>query len=139
MDAGDRKKRKVEFEQDTKQEKNDDQEVEEFFALIRSNREIRERMNMMNASSSAVKRVNIEQQNKVVNDNVPVAVAVEETPWKPTFRPEDFMEDGPSTSNQNVVFVLGEESLKKEENKEDEKKDDDDGGVHVGLNLNLFL
>lgn len=150
MDGG-RKKRKTEDAE--VEEDNEEEKMEEFYALIRSTRDIREWMFM-----SSVDRLRLEENQKKKADhdqNKPIAV------WNPTFEPEDFREDQPAQKELSAaadaapplppapaaatsMIINQEEAGPSNSRKEyDEAKDQGDdkagGEDHHDLDLNLSL
>lgn len=147
---GEKKKRKMEDEED------DDQKIELFFALIKSTREVQEKL--MKGEHKGIRKAN--------EDKPPPQPVV----WNPSFRPEDFMEDvvqlkaagcGSSTSNTVTPRTSFGEGRDKEEtymmeevepppvsvsvaatgtcNTEDKEPEDVDKGADTDLDLNLSL
>ncbi|XWS58066.1 hypothetical protein CRYUN_Cryun08bG0003200 [Craigia yunnanensis] len=123
MESG-RKKRKMgngeEEEEDADEEEEEEEKVEKFFALIRSTRELRDRLrNVQNGSKEEEEKK--KQEEKLVG-----------TVWNPTFQPEDFMVDSKS-KNPLVVNDAGPSS------KREEEKETKEGGEDSGLDLKLSL
>ena len=105
MEINGSKKRKICNEElDEEKQKEEEEKIETFFALVRNMRETRDRWK--NKMSE-----NIKEENKVV-------VGV----WKPTFKLEDFAEEGASKSNNiNCVNII--------------KEDDTEKGINLKLSL----
>ncbi|XP_022742070.1 protein NIM1-INTERACTING 3-like [Durio zibethinus] len=121
MECG--KKRKMENE---KEEESDDEEEEEkvkkFFALIRSTREMRDRLrNVPNGSKEEEEKKKKKQEEKSVA-----------AMWNPKFQPEDFMEDSKS-KNPLSVNDAGPSS------KREQEKETKEGGEDSSLDLKLSL
>ncbi|CAK9155333.1 unnamed protein product, partial [Ilex paraguariensis] len=107
-----RRKRKMGNE-----EENEEAKMEKFFALIRSIREVQERMTRgLGKSKEAEKKATKEKAVQV---------------WTPSFRPEDFMEEAPSRGPQTDISGSSDTQNKI---KEDDKEDGGDG-----LDLKLSL
>ena len=125
MESG-RKKRKMGNEEEEKDDDNEEEEEEEeekFFALIRSTREMRDRLrNVPNGSK--------EEEEKKKQEEKSVAAV-----WNPTFQPEDFMEDSKS-KNPLVVNDAGPSSNREQEQG---KETEEGGGEDSGLDLKLSL
>lgn len=92
MEINGSKKRKICNEElDEEKQKEEEEKVETFFALVRRMRETHDRWK--NKVSE-----NIKEENKVVGV------------WKPTFKLEDFAEEGASKSNNiNCANIIKEE------------------------------
>ncbi|EOY11722.1 Uncharacterized protein TCM_026807 [Theobroma cacao] len=130
MESG-RKKRKMgnqeEEEDDEEEEEEDDEEeeeekVEKFFALIRSTREMRDRLrNVPNGSKE-------EEERKKQEEKQVAAV------WNPKFQPEDFMEDS-KPKNLLAVNEAGPSSNREQEQGQDTKEGGEDGGLDLKLSL----
>ena len=131
--AGERKKRKMESKEgEGEGEEDGDEEerkMEMFFALIRSTRDVRDRLR---GTLNEAKEKGSEDQKKLVEKE---SKAI----WNPTFRPEDFMQDDKSKRPPGDVQQAG--PSKREKGEEDEKKDDKEGGGGGGngIDLNLSL
>ncbi|XP_027102501.1 uncharacterized protein [Coffea arabica] len=139
---GERKKRKMDDAE--AEEDNEEEKMETFFALIRSTRDIRERMVMSNADRL---RLEEDQKKRANHDqNKPSAV------WNPTFQPGDFMEDQPAQKELCTpppppppgMIINQEEAGPSNSRKEaDVAQDQDDhkagGEHHHDLDLNLSL
>ncbi|KAK6911686.1 NPR1/NH1-interacting protein [Dillenia turbinata] len=115
---GERKKRKVE------REENEEERMEKFFALIRSTKEVRDRLL---GEGSELKE---KEKKEAAEGEKQRAV------WNPTFRPEDFMENppqhqtgGPSKQEESPADQPGT-------SKQNEAKEDD-VGKELDLNLSL--
>jgi hypothetical protein len=128
--AGERKKRKMESEkgEGEGEEDGDEEErkMEMFFALIRSTRDVRDRLR---GGLNEAKEKGSEDQKKLVEKE---SKAI----WNPTFRPEDFMQDDKSKRPPGDVQEAG--PSKREKGEEDDKEDDKGGGGN-GIDLNLSL
>lgn len=97
MEISASKKRKICNEElDEEKQKEEEEKIETFFALVRSMRETRERWK--NKMSE-----NIKEENKVVGV------------WKPTFKLEDFAEEGGASKNNNIncANILEEDDTEK--------------------------
>lgn len=100
MEINGNKKRKICNEElDEEKQKEEEEKIETFFALVRNMRETRDRWK--NKMSE-----NIKEENRVVGV------------WKPTFKLEDFAEEGASKSNNNII-----------------KEDDTEKGINLKLSL----
>ncbi|XVF05912.1 hypothetical protein REPUB_Repub06bG0002600 [Reevesia pubescens] len=128
MESG-RKKRKM-GNGEEKDIEEEEEKVEKFFALIRSTREMRDRLrNVPNGSKEE------ELEKKKLQEEKSVAAAV----WNPTFQPEDFMEeDSKSKINHPLVVNDAGPSSKREQEQEQEKETNEEG-EDTGLDLNLSL
>nr|XP_011468404.1 PREDICTED: protein NIM1-INTERACTING 1 [Fragaria vesca subsp. vesca] len=115
MEGGERKKRKMEFEEEDEEEK-----IEKFFALIKSTRQVCE---MLKGSSNWPLKKKDESYKK---EDDPV----KRTTWNPAFQPEDFLDqDDKATS-------AGHSACPSKIQEEDEKEEDEGGN---GLDLKLSL
>ncbi|XVF41727.1 hypothetical protein PTKIN_Ptkin01aG0303100 [Pterospermum kingtungense] len=126
MESG-RKKRKMGDKNDDDEE---EKEVEKFFALLRSTREMRDRLRKVPNIGSKEEEDKKKQEEKSVS-------AI----WNPTFQLEDFM-DGSNSKSKNPLVVNDAEgpSSKIEKEKEKEKeKEAKEGGEDSGLDLKLSL
>ncbi|XP_051135840.1 protein NIM1-INTERACTING 3 [Andrographis paniculata] len=103
MDDGDRRKRKI------TEEDSDEEKMERFFALVKSTRELRERMNF-----------GIKEK---ASENKPPAAAV----WNPTFKPEDFADPPEKTVEKPAAAEGGK------------RGSDGEKGGDEELDLNLSL
>ncbi|KAK2977194.1 hypothetical protein RJ640_008819, partial [Escallonia rubra] len=93
---GERRKRKI--EQNEQREDDEEGKMAKFFSLIRSTKEVRERI--MGGAAAVGKS---KEEQKLGNEEKPA------TTWNPTFRSEDFMEDGqgqPSTFRDRYMHVF---------------------------------
>ena len=122
---GERKKRKMENEGG---EEDEEEKMEKFFALIRSTREVRNRL--MRTGANLIEK---EEGKKVEKDK---ALLV----WNPTFQPEDFIDeednDKSKSSNPGATTPAGPSNKKEEKDHEEEDKE---GGGDDGLDLKLSL
>ncbi|KAI3445456.1 hypothetical protein Pfo_002121, partial [Paulownia fortunei] len=118
---GEKKKRKM---VDADQEENEEEKMEKFFALIKSTREVRERM--VTAG---------ENKEKVGGDKPQAAAtaAMAMGAWNPTFRLEDFMEAPPP-----VPPPATEKAAEAGPSTEGEKQESDEKSEKE-LDLNLSL
>lgn len=115
-----RRKRKIE-------EENEEAKIEEFFALIRSTREIRDRLRRNSNQDNKKKTSDHNYHNKAINGSV----------WNPTFRIEDFLEDHKTTP---VVIRIGQEGPSNQKEGKEEgiyHKEQDKGDNGLDLNLSL--
>ncbi|PKI44541.1 protein NIM1-INTERACTING 1 [Punica granatum] len=112
---GDGRKRKVEDEEESEEEK-----MEKFFALIRSTREMRDRLR---GGTSEPERENKEGKAGLV--------------WKPTFEPGDFVDDDKSKSKSIKAPAAAEPEGPSESRKDQEE--DKTGTNSRGFDLNLSL
>ncbi|CAI9101345.1 OLC1v1038646C1 [Oldenlandia corymbosa var. corymbosa] len=167
MDSGERKKRKKDGDAESaaatafegEEEENEDEKMEKFFALIRSTRDVKERLSNMAAArpTTATGNHNVDR-SKGKPPPPPVAV------WYPTFQPEDFMEDrpeppdhlvesssnrappppdlnidiNPNTTHEGKQEATTEAAGPSSSYKTGEYRDDDDDDNH-GLDLKLSL
>ncbi|KAG4167146.1 hypothetical protein ERO13_A13G177100v2 [Gossypium hirsutum] len=136
-----RKKRKMgnEEEKDDEDEDEDDDEeekVEKFFALIRSTREMRDRLRNAAVPNGPKEE---EYQKKKQEDKAVVVGGGGVGQWNPKFQAEDFMEGSISRSGNNSLGlnVAGPSSSKVQ--REPEKGTEDDGGGEGGGGLDLKL
>jgi len=120
------KKRKL-FHDDLDHEENEEEKIEEFFALIKGIREARDRL--MNVSDPALK-LEIDTKN---NKRKLEEETKKFTVWKPSFQREDFMEETEMirTLPAAVASALVDSSQRKEVTEKDEHKE--------SLDLNLSL
>lgn len=107
------KKRKICIEDEEDQD--DEQKIEQFFALIRNIREARERLKN-NDSDVRKKKQKVEEEIKQIHV------------WKPTFEREDFMEGG-----AQFKAIVGSSSQGDHEGTKKEEEDKEE------LDLNLSL
>lgn len=137
-----RKKRKLDEPEEEK--------VEEFFALIRSTREARDRLRKINCSSGSglnkKKDYSLENFSNGGGSGDRIVAAKEIGVWKPSFRPEDFLTDHDhdhekkigttlpltdavlgSTGQLLVPDVVGASKIEEEE--KNEKLEDTKGGT----------
>ncbi|KAK8620197.1 hypothetical protein V6N13_066679 [Hibiscus sabdariffa] len=112
-------------EEERDDEEDEEEKVEKFFALIRSTREVRDRLRNV-----GVPNVSKEEEK--------VSAAGGGGRWNPTFRPEDFVEDSASGSKNPLVLNDAGPSSKAKHGPEKESKDGGGGGGG-GLDLNLSL
>ncbi|CAK9146383.1 unnamed protein product [Ilex paraguariensis] len=103
------RKRKMENE-----EENEEENMEKFFTLIRSIREVRERMTRGVGKSNEAEQKATETEEKAVQV------------WMPSFRPEDFMEEAPSKGPETDIAGVSKTHDDKE-----------DGGDGLDLELSL--
>lgn len=114
---GERKKRKMEYE-----EEDEDEQIEKFFALIKSTRQLRD---LLRGSSNGPKEKR-DQKNKEQGQEKAAGGA-----WNPAFQPEDFLDqDDKGTS---AGHGAGPSKIQEEE----EEKKEDKGGVSLDLKLSL--
>lgn len=130
------KKRKTEDE-------NDDEKVEEFFALLRSTREARDRLRSKDRTEERHKD-RPRENDKVNIDVVDIAGRRREKihgVWSPTFRPEDFLDhrdDGDKLSLAGTSQTSPKDT--KEENIGHVAGNTNNTSTHKGnLDLNLSL
>ncbi|KAA3486351.1 bromodomain-containing protein 2-like [Gossypium australe] len=136
MESG-RKKRKMGNEEEKDDEDDDEEEeVEKFFALIRSTREMRDRLRNPAVPNGPKEE---EYQKKKQEDKAVVGGGGGVGQWNPTFQAEDFMEGSISRSGNNSLGlnVAGPSSSKVQ--REPEKRTEDDGGGEGGGGLDLKL
>lgn len=108
---GETRKRKIESTEERKkdEEDNEEEKMEKFFALIRSTKEMRDK----------IKRGSNDQSKEKEGKMSAI--------WNPSFEPEDFLQD-----------AQGSEAAGSSKKQEDEKKPDDrEGGNDIDLNLSL--
>ncbi|KAL7157602.1 hypothetical protein ABFS83_02G088000 [Erythranthe nasuta] len=105
---GDKKKRKREDDDD---EENEEDKMEKFFALIKSTRELRERI--------------VAGKEKTTGDKPQPAAE----PWNPTFRLEDFVDVPPP----QIAAETGPSTTVRK------KQESDEGNGNKELDLNLSL
>ncbi|KAL2254208.1 UNVERIFIED_CONTAM: hypothetical protein Sindi_0215500 [Sesamum indicum] len=103
------------------EEENEEEQIEKFFALIKSTREVRERM----ATAG-------ETKEKAAADR-PQPAGGAAAVWNPTFRLEDFMEAAPPPSPPMEKAAEAGPSTDGGKQESDEKSGD------KGLDLNLSL
>ncbi|GFY94619.1 hypothetical protein Acr_10g0000040 [Actinidia rufa] len=108
---GESRKRKMENEED------EEEEMEKFFALVRSTKDVRERLNKSQ-----------EGEKKKGEEEKPVRV------WNPSFQPEDFMK-GCDTSKGPQASLAG--LSKREDETKEEYSKGGGGGDRLDLNLSL--
>jgi rubrerythrin len=115
------------FHDDLDHEGNEEEKIEEFFALIKGIREARDRL--MNVSDPALK-LEIDTKN---NKRKLEEETKQFTAWKPSFQREDFMEEIEMIRNPPaaVASALVDSSQRKEVTEKDEHKE--------SLDLNLSL
>ena len=113
---GQRKKRKVEYEEEDEEKK-----IEQFFALIKSTRQV---CHLLRGSSKWSKKKQRDQNTKEVDQEKAAGGSV----WNPTFQPEDFLDqdDKGTTAGHGAS-----PSTVQEENEEDK------GGIGLDLKLSL--
>lgn len=109
---GERKKRKMEYE-----EEDEDEQIEKFFALIKSTRQLRD---LLRGSSNGPKEKR-DQKKKEEGQEKAAGGA-----WNPAFQPEDFLD-------QSAGHGAGPSKIQEEE----EEKKEDKGGVSLDLKLSL--
>ncbi|KAJ7977829.1 protein NIM1-INTERACTING 1-like [Quillaja saponaria] len=112
---GERKKRKLENE---KEEEEEEETMEEFFALIRSTKQVRDRIR---CGSNELK----EKEEK------------EGGIWKPSFQPEDFMEDDKLSKSTDQAEPSNRKQKAAVAEKEVDKEDKEKEGNGLDLNLSL--
>ena len=114
------KKRKMECieEQEGQKEDGDEEKMEKFFALLRRNKEMHDRIRR---NSNGIFKEREETKLKVEQEKVIVN-------WNPSFQPEDFSEHGKDSGQ-----VAGPSERKHEE----EEKDKGEEGTELDLKLSL--
>ncbi|KAF5454217.1 hypothetical protein F2P56_023899 [Juglans regia] len=123
------KKRKMDNEEgggeEEEEEEDEEKKMEKFFALIRSTRDVRDRLRTgVNESKDKEEKRPVEKEIKTT--------AV----WNPKFQPEDFPgEYKPKSSTPGASTPPG--PSKREEKEEEEEEED--RGDDKGLDLNLSL
>ncbi|KAL4342500.1 hypothetical protein GQ457_08G004760 [Hibiscus cannabinus] len=129
MEESGTRKRKMGNEEERDDEEDEEEKVEKFFALIRSTREVRDRLRNVGVP-------NVSKEEEKVS-----AAAGAGGRWNPTFRPEDFVEDSASGSKNPLVLNDAGPSSKTKLGPEKESKDGGGGGGGGGggLDLNLSL
>ncbi|XP_062144983.1 uncharacterized protein LOC133852273 [Alnus glutinosa] len=125
--AGERKKRKMESEEGQEEDEDDERKMEMFFALIRSTRDVRDRLKEKSSSEDHVKKVEKDHLKAI---------------WNPTFRPEDFMQQDHDKSK--MMSPPGREPQPGPSKPEKEEEEEDDhkevgGNPGNGIDLNLSL
>ncbi|KAG2695868.1 hypothetical protein I3760_07G032500 [Carya illinoinensis] len=121
---GERKKRKMDNEEGGGGEEDEEKKMEQFFALIRSTRDVRNRLR------SSVNESNIKEEKRPVEKEIKTTAE-----WNPKFQPEDFTgEDKPKSPGASILPGPS----KREEKKAREVVEEDRGDVK-GLDLNLSL
>ncbi|KAJ6974112.1 hypothetical protein D5086_023978 [Populus alba] len=116
------KKRKMECieeqEGQKEDEDGDEEKMEKFFALLRRNKEMHDRIRR-NSNGIFKEReeikLKVEQEKVIVN-------------WNPSFQPEDFSEDGKDGSQ-----VAGPSDRKHEEKKKDKGEEDTELDLKLSL------
>ncbi|XAR52729.1 hypothetical protein NMG60_11020942 [Bertholletia excelsa] len=124
MEGESRKRKMGEEEEESEEEK-----MQKFFALIRSTRDLRDRLVGSGAEKSR------DGEKKKDGEEKPVEV------WNPSFRPEDFMEGGNHSKSKDQPTSLAGPS-KRDDKSRDEEEDREGGGGNRGgdgLDLNLSL
>ncbi|XP_073027703.1 uncharacterized protein [Primulina eburnea] len=123
MDQGDKKKRKMEENINiisyADEEENEEEKMEKFFALLKSSRELKERLAIRNSQSHSKK-----------SDNEKAAAAA--SAWNPAFLFEDF-EPSPPTPQ------AGNECAEAQKAGPSSKTKDEDKNGEEELDLNLSL
>ncbi|GFZ09623.1 hypothetical protein Acr_21g0002220 [Actinidia rufa] len=102
-------------------EEDEEEEMEKFFALVRSAKDVRERLNKSQ-----------EEEKKKDEGEKPVGV------WNPSFQLEDFME-GDYKSKDTPQASLAGPSKREDESHETKEEDHKEGGGGDRLDLNLSL
>ncbi|XP_075489034.1 uncharacterized protein LOC142527924 [Primulina tabacum] len=124
MDQGDKKKRKMEENINiisyANEEENEEEKMEKFFALLKSSRELKERLAIRNSQSHSKK-----------SDNEKAAAAAASA-WNPAFLFEDF-EPSPPTPQAGNECAEAQKA-----GPSSKTKDEDKNGDEV-LDLNLSL
>lgn len=119
------------------EEENDEQKMEKFFALIRNIREARDqlvRSNSIHGSDYVIKGIETKKKkNKVVEEDHQKKIITEV--WKPSFEPEDFMEEAAGAGAQVIKTVLGSSQIQEGTT----MKEADQGKEGVVLDLKLSL
>ncbi|WRX24894.1 NPR1/NH1-interacting protein - like 4 [Theobroma cacao] len=122
MESGRKKRKMGNQEEEEDDEEEEEEKVEKFFALIRSTREMRDRLrNVPNGSKE-------EEERKKQEEKQVAAV------WNPKFQPEDFMEDS-KPKNLLAVNEAGPSSNREQEQGQDTKEGGEDGGLDLKLSL----
>ncbi|KAL3538324.1 hypothetical protein ACH5RR_001690 [Cinchona calisaya] len=136
MDRERKKRKKDDNNAEEAEEAEEEEKMEKFFALIRSTRDVRERMAMM----SNVDRLKLEEEEKKKANDKQAGV------WNPTFQPEDFIEDNrqlsisppqlhPSTIK--IQEAAGPSNSKREDDKTIDQDDKTEGDHDLDLRLSL--
>lgn len=143
MEGGERRKRKM----NSQEEKDDDEEekMKKFFALIKSTREVRDRLrNNNNNNSNSNIEPNQEQKQErkfdIVLGQKPAGI------WNPIFQPEDFL-GGIDNYNNNISKItpggggVGNEAgpSKRENHDQEDNNKQQDHKEGNGLELDLKL
>ncbi|GMJ11156.1 hypothetical protein HRI_004784800 [Hibiscus trionum] len=137
MEESGRRKRKMGNEEE-KDDEDDDEEkkVEKFFALIRSTREVRDRLRNVAVPNGSKE----EEYRKKKEEEEKAAAADCGGRWNPTFQPEDFMENSVSGSKNHLALNDAGPSSEIKHGPEKEGKDGGgEGGGGLDLNLSLSL
>ncbi|EXB52987.1 hypothetical protein L484_018871 [Morus notabilis] len=146
-DHRERKKRKMDAakEEEENMRRNEEEEnMEEFFALIRSTREVRDRLRSCGFKD--------QKKEEKINKDVDI-VAKEIGAWNPTFRPEDFLDDHEKKisctdlplhdsvlgSTSQLTDHVGASKIEVEEEEENVKEDNKGGKDSNNLDLELSL
>ncbi|KAJ4828307.1 hypothetical protein Tsubulata_007833 [Turnera subulata] len=116
--SGGTRKRKIGDVHKERAKEDEEEKIEEFFALIRSTREMREQMRRNSDESKGKEEKKVEQK---------VATA-----WNPSFQPEDFGEDTKDSHHHQA-------SSSRREELEQGKKEEDGGGGGSGSDKGLDL
>lgn len=142
MEGGERRKRKM----NSQEEKDDDEEekMKKFFALIKSTREVRDRLRNNNNNSNSKIEPNQEQKQErkfdIVLGQKPAGI------WNPIFQPEDFL-GGIDNYNNNISKItpggggVGNEAgpSKRENHDQEDNNKQQDHKEGNGLELDLKL
>lgn len=129
-------KRKLQNEELQEQE-NEEEKVEQFFALIRNTKEMHDRLR----KSEGLKE---EKEKKMEQEKAKAAAAARvSAAWNPTFQAEDFMEGDINNINANKNF-LGENqqvgsSFKSPENEAEKEKEKAEAKKEANNELDLKL
>lgn len=132
--AGERKKRKIENEKE-EDEDDDERKMEMFFALIRSTRDVRDRLKGgVGVNESRVEKGEDHDEKKMMMMRVEKD---QKAIWNPTFRPEDFVQD---LDKSQLAGPSEREREREKEEEEDEHKEEmitkeDDKGIDLNLSL----
>ncbi|XP_041020248.1 protein NIM1-INTERACTING 1-like [Juglans microcarpa x Juglans regia] len=126
---GERKKRKILESEEG--EDDEEKKIEKFFDLIRSTREVRDRLR----SSTGFNESKDQKEEKTRVEKEIKGITV----WNPTFQPEDFIQDDKS-SQSTTPGATQQPGPSKSATKGNEEEDQDrsEDGNH-GLDLNLSL
>ena len=101
-------------------EEDEEEEMDKFFALVRSVKDVRERLNKSQ-----------EGEKKKGEGEKPVGV------WNPSFQLEDFMEGGDKSKGTPQASLAGPSKREDETREEDPNGGGGGGGDRLDLNLSL--